>query len=72
MYASILVASTLGAVAVLAAPVYPDLNVNAAMPGNIDVVSDYFNLLAQKVQESRQMSAAPVCDLSKAKLPLDG
>ncbi len=69
MLASIITASTLGAAAVLAAPVYPDLNLNAAMPGSVDVVSDYFNLLAQKVQESRWMSTAPVCDLTKAKLP---
>ncbi len=70
MRASIIAVSTLAA-AVLAAPVFPDLNVNAAMPGDIDVVSDYFNLLAQKVQASRWMSTAPVCDLSKAQLPVD-
>lgn len=70
MHASILLVSTLGA-AVLAAPTYPELNVNAAMPGSIDTVSNYFNTLAAKVQESRKMSAAPVCDLSKAQLPVD-
>ena len=70
MHASVIVASALGA-AVLAAPVYPDLNMDAAMPGDINIVSDYFNMLAQKVQESRSMAFAPVCDLSAAHLPKD-
>jgi hypothetical protein len=70
MHASIIVASTLAA-AVVAAPVFPDLNMDAAMPGDINVVSDYFNMLAQKVQESRFMATAPVCDLSAAQLPKD-
>lgn len=56
---------------VFAAPVYPDLNVKAAMPDDaISDISQYFNMLAQKTQEGRQMSQAPACDLSAAKLPV--
>lgn len=68
MHASLLLVSALGA-SVLAAPVYPVLNVNAASPGSLQCVSDYFNLIAQKVQASRSMSTAPVCDLTQAQLP---
>lgn len=56
---------------VFAAPVYPDLNVKAAMPDDaISDISQYFNMLAQKTQEGRQMSRAPACDMSAAKLPV--
>lgn len=55
----------------LAAPVYPDLNLKAAMPGDaMSDISQYFNMLAQKTQEGRQMSQAPACDMSAAKLPV--
>ncbi len=57
------------AATVFAAPVYPALNTDAAMPGNIDTMSEYFNMLADKVQQSRFMSEVAVCDLSKAVLP---
>ncbi|KAK1760930.1 hypothetical protein QBC47DRAFT_456617 [Echria macrotheca] len=69
MLASKLLLSALGATAVVAAPVFPDLNMAAALPGSIDTMSEYFNMLAQKVQESKSMAAAPVCDVSKAVLP---
>ncbi|KAI1853545.1 hypothetical protein JX266_001529 [Neoarthrinium moseri] len=69
MRSSILLASALGALTTIAAPTWPALNMNAAMPGSLDTVSAYFNMLARKVQESRQMTVAPVCDLSKAQLP---
>jgi hypothetical protein len=69
MRVSILVASALGA-AVYAAPVYPDLNLNAALPGQLQVISEYFNMLAQKVQANRYMSIAPMCDLSRAQMPI--
>ncbi|KAH8772809.1 malate dehydrogenase [Diaporthe sp. PMI_573] len=56
---------------VFAAPVYPDLNVKAALPGDaMNDLSQYFNMLAQKTQEGRQMSRAPTCDMSAAKLPV--
>ncbi|KAK5656160.1 hypothetical protein OQA88_4920 [Cercophora sp. LCS_1] len=66
MYASTLLLTALGASSVFAAPVFPDLNLAAALPGNIDTMSEYFGMLASKVQQSRLMSEAPVCDLSKA------
>ncbi|KAK3685637.1 hypothetical protein B0T22DRAFT_224853 [Podospora appendiculata] len=69
MRASILLASVFGA-AVFAAPAYPDLNEAAALPGGLDTVSEYFNMLATKVQQTRSMAVAPVCDLSKASLPV--
>jgi len=61
--------SALGA-SVLAAPRYPELNLNAVMSGGMEYIADYFNLLAGKVQEARAMPAAPVCDLSKAVQPV--
>jgi hypothetical protein len=68
MRSSIITASTMAALAV-AAPVWPELNVNAVQPDGVNVVSDYFNMLAQKVEESKWMSMAPVCELSRAQLP---
>lgn len=57
---------------VFAAPVYPDLNLKAALPDDaMSDISQYFNMLAQKTQEGRQMSQAPTCDMSAAKLPVD-
>ncbi|POS73677.1 malate dehydrogenase [Diaporthe helianthi] len=56
---------------VLAAPVYPDLNLKAALPDDaMKDLSQYFNMLAQKTKEGRQMSWAPTCDMSAAKLPV--
>ncbi|KAH8652500.1 hypothetical protein BX600DRAFT_553870 [Xylariales sp. PMI_506] len=66
MKPSIILSSVLGACTVMAAPTWPSLNLNAVQPGSLETVSDYFNMLAQKVQQSRTMSTAPVCDLSKA------
>jgi len=43
---------------------------NAASHDGIATVSEYFNMLATKVQQSRFMSLGPVCDLSKAQLPV--
>lgn len=67
MRASMLVASALGA-SVFAAPATPSLSPDASTPGGSQAVADYFNLLATKVQESKSMAAAPVCDLSKAQM----
>ena len=69
MRASILLASALGAT-VFAAPATPTFNADAAAPGGLDSVAEYFNMLAVKVKESRKMAAAPVCDLSKAQMPV--
>lgn len=68
MYASIVFASAFLASA-YAAPAYPTLNTEAAMPGSIVVISEYFGMLARKVQEQKAMSQTPVCDLSMAQLP---
>jgi len=69
MLASRVFLSALGATAVVAAPVYPDLNLAAAMPGSLDTMTEYFTMLSNKVQQSRLMASAPICDLSKAVLP---
>jgi hypothetical protein len=55
--------------AVFAAPQYPQFNMAAASSDGLDTVSEYFNMLAEKVQNSWGMSIAPVCDLANAKLP---
>jgi len=41
-----------------------------AGPGEMKVLSDYFSLLGSKVQAGKQMATAPVCDLSKAVMPV--
>lgn len=53
----------------LAAPTYPELG-DEAVPRNLDAVSEYFNLLARKVQITKATSFIPQCDLSKAKMPI--
>ncbi len=72
MRASTLLVSVLGGAAVFAAPVFPDLNAAEAEPKSIDGMTEYFTLLARKVQESKALGAAPVCDLSRATLPEGG
>lgn len=64
--------SALYATTALAAPKYPEFNVNAANPTSTDDLSQYFNLLAQKISSGKQMATSPVCDLSKAALPVAG
>ncbi|KAK4241117.1 protein CASP [Achaetomium macrosporum] len=68
MHASLLFLSALGA-SVWAAPTYPRIDADASVPDNIRTVSEYFNLLATKVRESRLLDAVPVCDLSHLPLP---
>ncbi|KAI0169498.1 hypothetical protein GGR52DRAFT_469784 [Hypoxylon sp. FL1284] len=68
MYASTLLVSFLGASAVIAAPTWPAINWDAAKTDGLDTVSEYFNMLAQKIEIGKLMSAAPVCDLSKAQM----
>lgn len=49
----------------------PTLNVAAiTVPSEMQALSDYFQLLASKIQEGKHMAAAPVCDVSAAKLPV--
>jgi hypothetical protein len=68
MRSSILLAPALAAVT-YAAPTYPQLNMDAAMPSGLEVMSDYFNMLAEKVQANRYMSSAPLCEMSKVSMP---
>ncbi|CAK7264131.1 hypothetical protein SEPCBS119000_000842 [Sporothrix epigloea] len=42
-----------------ASPAYPELTANNGMPGSLDTVSRYFDLLATKIQQARQSAAAP-------------
>lgn len=69
MRSSILLSAALGALTAMAAPTWPSLNLAAAQPGSSKTVTEYFNMLAQKIQVGRQMSSAPVCDLSTVELP---
>ncbi|KAF4637599.1 hypothetical protein G7Y89_g472 [Cudoniella acicularis] len=61
------VASALCAV-VLSAPTYSPGA--AERPADMKVLSDYFHMLGTKVQAGRAMAEAPICDLSKAVLPV--
>ncbi|KAF7554488.1 hypothetical protein G7046_g6814 [Stylonectria norvegica] len=54
------------AVATSAAPTYPKVTRSADA---LEHLSGYFNLVAHKVQAAKVASWAPVCDLSKAKMP---
>ncbi|KAG9239245.1 hypothetical protein BJ875DRAFT_220747 [Amylocarpus encephaloides] len=51
----------------LSAPFAPG---SASRPEEMKVLSDYFHMLATKVQEGRNMAMAPICDISKATLPV--
>ncbi|KAI1654872.1 hypothetical protein F4813DRAFT_190713 [Daldinia decipiens] len=68
MYASTLLVSLLGASSVIAAPTWPTFNWNAAKPDGLETVSEYFNMLAQKVEMGKYMSSAPICDISRAQM----
>lgn len=52
----------------LTAPTYPALNLKAALPGGMEDISDYFNMLANKVQALKHLSMEPICDLSMARM----
>ncbi|KAK4226266.1 hypothetical protein QBC38DRAFT_537330 [Podospora fimiseda] len=66
MHASLFLVSALS-VFVSAAPTAP--KVSSDVSKNIGIVSQYFNLLASKVHQSKAFGAAPICDLSKVTLP---
>ncbi|KAL1842057.1 hypothetical protein VTJ49DRAFT_6127 [Mycothermus thermophilus] len=65
MRATFFLTSALAA-SVSAAPAFP--NFVPDIPDNLRALSNYFNLLATKVQEGR-FTTAPVCDLSQVSLP---
>jgi hypothetical protein len=68
MLAKLWVVSALCAVA-LSAPTLT-YSQGAASPAEMKVLSDYFQMLASKVQAGRGMAEAPVCGLSNAVLPV--
>ncbi|KAJ4387034.1 hypothetical protein N0V85_007805, partial [Neurospora sp. IMI 360204] len=61
--------SALSVSSVMAAPVLPEINAHSAHADSLKKVSEYFNLLAVKVQQSKFESAVPTCDLSKVVMP---
>ncbi|EPE09642.1 malate dehydrogenase [Ophiostoma piceae UAMH 11346] len=70
MHTSSLLLATLASVStVMGSPAFPELTHNNAIAGAVDTVSNYFNLLAEKVQATRQSAGASTCDLSKAVWP---
>lgn len=70
MRVSTILVSTL-AVATSAAPTFPDLNLNKVInpDDTLDSLSEYFNLLATRVQLAKVQSEAPTCDISQAQMP---
>lgn len=58
----------LGATA-LPAPTF-SFSSGAAQPAEKQVISEYFDMLGQKVQAGRKMSQAPVCNLNNAAQPI--
>lgn len=70
MYGSTILVTLLGASStVFAAPAWPQLKSELANTVGLDAVSDYFNLVAQKVDAAKLLSFVPACDISKAQLP---
>jgi hypothetical protein len=55
----------------MAAPAGPKLDITPKtdVTDAMSRLSDYFNLLADKVQAAKTAGQAPVCDLSKAQMP---
>lgn len=54
----------------LAAPTHPSLDISASNADDaVDHLSEYFNLLADKVKRYKALDAAPECDVSQAVLP---
>ncbi|KAK4148228.1 uncharacterized protein C8A04DRAFT_33700 [Dichotomopilus funicola] len=68
MRASLFLTSAV-AMSAWAAPIFPKIDADASIPDNIRVLSEYFGLLASKVQEARAHGTAAICDLSHVSLP---
>jgi len=70
MRLSTILASTL-AVAVSAAPTFPEFNLKEALnpDDTLSSLSDYFNLLATRVQLAKVQSKPPTCDVTQARMP---
>lgn len=71
MHPSTFLVSSLAIFGAHAAPALPKIDLkNVANPAAaLDALSDYFNLIASKVQTSKVQPVAPICDLSKAQMP---
>lgn len=70
MYCSSIILATAFIASTLAAPANPSLNLASPEPGSLSAASDYFNMLAKKVQEAKQLpQGGPACDLSAVQLP---
>lgn len=67
---STILASTL-AVAVSAAPTFPQLNLKEVLnpDDTLSSLSEYFNLLATRVQLAKVQSKPPTCDVTQARMP---
>lgn len=72
MFYKVLAVSALCAVSLaIPAPTLPYSPGAAAGATDMQILSKYFQMLGQKVEEGRNMAQAPVCDMSKAVLPVD-
>lgn len=58
------------AAAANAAPTFPILNLKDNPMSALTSLSDYFNLVASKVQAAKFLSSAPACHLSQAHMPI--
>lgn len=54
----------------LAVPNLPFSPGAAERPAEMQILADYFKMLGTKVQNLKDMSAAPVCDYKKAAMPV--
>ncbi|RFU74433.1 malate dehydrogenase [Trichoderma arundinaceum] len=72
MRPSTFLVSSLAVFGAQAAPALPKLNLKdfTNPAAALDSLSSYFNLLASKVQTSKVRPVVPVCDLSKAQMPM--
>ncbi|EAA32042.2 hypothetical protein GE21DRAFT_8114 [Neurospora crassa] len=61
--------SALSVSSIMAAPLLPEINAHSAPADSLKKISEYFNLLAVKIQQSKFESAVPTCDLSKVVMP---
>lgn len=55
---------------VFAAPTLTYAAGSGEKPAGVEILSDYFQMLAKKVQAGKDMAVAPVCDLRNAVLPV--
>ncbi len=69
MYGSTILATLLGASTVFAAPTWPQVNSGLINTVGRETVSDYFNLLAPKIDIAKLAASIPTCDVSKAQIP---